>query len=367
MFTYQLPPSLIAHTPAQPRSAARLLTWPGLTEQPFSTLPNLLNPGDLLILNSSQVIPARLFATRPPRPSTPDTPHPTPIQVEILLHRPIGGDLSYWEVYAKPGRRLKHGDTLNLEKDGPAATLERIEPAAGEEAPYLSGPPFRLRFAAPGSAVAAYVQAHGHTPLPPYIHTQDSDFVKEKYQTVYANPATPGSVAAPTAGLHFTPEVLEALHKKGIATAHVTLHVGAGTFQNPTPEQIASGHLHTEYCRLSPQTAAQILATRRAGGKVIAVGTTACRTLESWGQKGLPEQGFEGDTSIFIQPGYSFTVVDKLLTNFHLPGSSLLMLVAAFIGEAEIAQLYDHAIKNRYRFYSFGDTSLLTRKGPQNA
>jgi S-adenosylmethionine:tRNA ribosyltransferase-isomerase len=207
--------------------------------------------------------------------------------------------------------------------------------------------------------ISAFLQKYGHTPLPPYIHTQDSDFVRKRYQTVYAQ--KPGSVAAPTAGLHFTPQLLEKLRQKGVNIAHVTLHVGAGTFQNPTPEQLLSGKLHAEHAELPPETAKKILETKQLGGEIVAVGTTALRTLETWGQKGKPLQGLNEETSIFIRPGYTFQVVDKLITNFHLPGSSLLMLVEAFIGPG-IHQLYQHAIAKNFRFYSFGDTSLLTRQ-----
>jgi len=342
-YAYHLPPQLIAQTAAEPRDSARLLQWPQAQETPFRQLPSLLNPGDLLILNTSKVIPARLYATRPAR----EAGKPS-IKVEFLLHRPLSTNLTRWQTFAKPARRLKPGDTLTLE-GGATATVEE----AG------SNPTITFNLAS--EAISIYLEAHGHTPLPPYIHAEDTAATRARYQTVYANPATPGSVAAPTAGLHFTPEVFAALKQKGINTAHVTLHVGAGTFLNPTPEQLASGQLHAEYAELPPETAAAIAATKRAGGNVIPVGTTALRTIETWANLGSPAQGFAADTTLFIRPGYEFKVADRLLTNFHLPGSSLLMLVAAFIGEESMAKLYQHAIAHNFRFYSFGDTSLLTR------
>jgi S-adenosylmethionine:tRNA ribosyltransferase-isomerase len=342
-YAYHLPPELIAHAAAEPRDSARLLQWPQAQESAFSNLPGLLNPGDLLILNTSKVIPARLFGTRPARQASGH-----PIKIEFLLHRPLSTDLTLWQTFAKPARRLKAADVITL--DGNATAT--VQSNDGNPTILINLPP---------EAIPAYLETHGHTPLPPYIKAEDTPATRARYQTVYANPATPGSVAAPTAGLHFTPEVFAALKAKGINTAAVTLHVGAGTFLNPTPEQLASGHLHAEYAELSPATAAAILATKRAGGNVIPVGTTALRTLETWAALDSPTQGFAGDTTLFIRPGYEFKVADRLLTNFHLPGSSLLMLVAAFIGEDSMAKLYQHAIAQNFRFYSFGDTSLLTR------
>lgn len=379
MFTYQLPPHLIAHNPAEPRDSARMLHYPGLAETPFSELPNFLNPGDLLVLNTSQVIPARLYATRASR-----TPGGAPVKIELLLHRALGPNLDRWETYVRGARKLKNGDTLTL-AEGVTATItlpddgERdetvpAEGADGEKTPVSekaaavdrpkSGavPLYRLEFhnLLKAEDISAFLHKNGHTPLPPYIHTQDSGFIRQRYQTVYAK--QPGSVAAPTAGLHFTSQLIEKVKEKGVGVAHVTLHVGAGTFQNPTPEQIVSGKLHTEHAELSAEVAEKIIETKRLGGKIVAVGTTTLRTLETWGQLGQPLQGLNAETSIFIRPGYTFQVVDKLITNFHLPESSLLMLVEAFIGPG-IAELYQHAMQNNFRFYSFGDTSLLTRKG----
>lgn len=381
MFTYQLPPSHIAHTPAEPRDSARMLHYPGLTETPFSALPDFLNAGDLLVLNTSQVIPARLFATRPSR-----TPGGAPVTIELLLHRALTPHLTSWQTYVRPARKLKDGDILTF-ADGTTASITRT-PGQGVETELLvsyaqpsdtnsapgaadghqksgASPVFHLEFhnLLNAQQVSAFLTQNGHTPLPPYIHTQDSEFIRKRYQTVYAR--QPGSVAAPTAGLHFTEQTLEKLRQKGVNVAHVTLHVGAGTFQNPTPEQLVTGKLHAEHAELTPDVAKLIKQTKHLGGNVIAVGTTALRTLESWAQKGMPDQGFNEETTIFIRPGYRFQIVDKLITNFHLPHSSLLMLVEAFIGPG-ISELYQHAIQNNFRFYSFGDTSLLTRQEPEN-
>ena len=342
-YNYTLPPELIAHNAAEPRDSARLLAWPDLTEHTFKNLPGLLNPGDLLILNTSKVIPARLFGSRPSR----EAEKPA-IPVEFLLHRPLRPDLTRWQTFAKPARRLKEGDIITLE-GGATATIHATQPNV------------QLQFNLSPQEIPGYLEKHGHTPLPPYIHAEDTPQTRSRYQTVYADATKSGSVAAPTAGLHFTPEVFAALSAKGIKTAPVTLHVGAGTFLNPTEEQLKSGILHAEYAMLPADTAALIAETKRAGGSVIPVGTTALRTLETWAKLGSPAEGFAQDTTLFIRPGYEFKVADRLLTNFHLPGSSLLMLVAAFIGEESLKTLYEHAIQNKFRFYSFGDTSLLTK------
>ena len=303
----------------------------------------MLNPGDLIILNTSKVIPARLYGIRPPREEGSN-----PVNVEILLHHSLSPNLTEWEVFAKPGRRLKQGDEIILQGNVKATVIAQ-------------GANPHIRLDLKPSDVTGYLEENGHTPLPPYIKAEDNADIRARYQTVYANATTPGSVAAPTAGLHFTPQVLQTLEKKGIHTAPVTLHVGAGTFLNPTPEQLASGQLHAEWAHIPPETAALIAQTKAGGGNIIAVGTTALRTLETWANLGSPAEGFSGETTLFIRPGYQFKVVDKLLTNFHLPGSSLLMLVAAFVGENSMKELYQHAIANNFRFYSFGDASLLTR------
>lgn len=337
-YSYTLPPELLAHTAAEPRDSAKLLVWDGTArDHVFRDLPQFLSPGDVLVVNSSRVIPARLFATR------------NALKVELLLHRPLQSDLTQWQALAKPRRKLKLGDVLTLE-GGASATITGLPEG------YV-----HLTLRLPAPAIPAYLEAHGHTPLPPYIKAEDSPEIRARYQNVYASSAHQGSVAAPTAGLHFTPELLATLAAQGVARHDVVLHVGAGTFMNPTPEQIAKGELHAEWAHLPASTAEAILAAQARGNKVVAVGTTALRTLETWGRLGLPPEGFTGDTTLFIQPGFAFKVATHLITNFHLPGSSLLMLVAAFVGgEERLAALYDHAIEKRYRFYSFGDSSLLT-------
>lgn len=349
-YTYHLPPQLIAHSPAEPRDSARLLVWPSeeVHENNFSSLPNFLEAGDVLVVNRSKVIPARLHGVRTARST--GGAGATAVPIELLLHRTLGADGHDWQVLAKPTKRLKVGDTIQLPHGGQAQVL-------------ATSPHVHVRLLPPhGQSVGDYLEQAGETPLPPYIHTADSPTIRARYQTVYADTTQPGSVAAPTAGLHFTPAVLAALAAKGVQVLPVVLHVGAGTFQNPTPEQLASGQLHAEWAHVPASTATAVLAAQARGNRVIAVGTTALRTLETWGQRGLPPHGFTGDTTLLIQPGFAFKVVDQLVTNFHLPGSSLLMLVAAFIGLDELHQMYDKAIAQTYRFYSFGDSSLLTRK-----
>jgi S-adenosylmethionine:tRNA ribosyltransferase-isomerase len=272
------------------------------------------------------------------------------VEVEILLHQSQSAGLKKWTAFARPGKRLKEGDVIHFE-DGTMAAIE-AKNDDGQVTITLNV----------SGQVADWLEKNGHTPLPPYIHAEDNAVVRARYQTVYADAHKPGSVAAPTAGLHFTPALLEKLKAKGVNIAQVTLHVGAGTFLNPTDEQIANRKLHPEFAHLPPETAQAIADTKRAGGKVTAVGTTATRTLESWALAGMPATGFAAATTLFIQPGFKFQVVDRLMTNFHLPQSSLLMLVAAFVGPTW-QELYRTAIGNDLRFYSFGDSSLLTKNG----
>jgi S-adenosylmethionine:tRNA ribosyltransferase-isomerase len=350
MFTYTLPPELIAHKAAEPRESARLLQWGNNgtgTLHTYADLPSILEKGSLLVFNESKVIPARLFGTRRARVEGQGD-----VACEILLHRPLQPDLTRWQALAKPGRRLRDGDQITLE-GGATATIE------GWEGGFVN-----LALNLKPADVEPYLNAHGHTPLPPYINAQDTAETRNRYQTVFAK--TPGSVAAPTASLHFSQALLEALDKAGIHTAKVTLHVGAGTFLNPTPEQIAAGKLHAEWCHLPPETAQAINEAKAEGRPVIPVGTTSLRTLEGAALHHLHPKPYTlnpytGETDIFIQPGFQFRVADRLLTNFHLPGSSLLMLVAAFIGETQLAALYEKAMAERMRFYSFGDGCLLTR------
>lgn len=349
IYTYHLPPELIAHTAAEPRESARLLRWPENDLSTYADLPRYFTKGDLLVVNESKVLPARLFGERTGRGEG----HPA-VKVELLLHRPLDATMTRWQAMARPMRRLREGDTLVLE-GGATARIERRDGEMGFVELALQLAP---------AEVEPYLQAHGHTPLPPYIHADDSPAVRARYQTTYAR--TPGSVAAPTAGLHFSERLMANLAAVGVDVGRVTLHVGAGTFLNPTPEQLAAGKLHREWCEVPAETAAAITAAKARGNKVVAVGTTTCRTLESAALATAASSDcglspFQGETDLLIRPGFTFRVVDRLITNFHLPGSSLLMLVGAFIGEDALEALYARAIAERLRFYSFGDGCLLTR------
>jgi S-adenosylmethionine:tRNA ribosyltransferase-isomerase len=350
-FDYVLPTELIAQTPIEPRDASRLMVVDRssgqVTHHHFHALPDFLRQGDLLVHNESRVIPARLFARKP-----------TGGQVEILLLRQRSDDT--WETLVG-GKRVRPGMRLTL-IEGPGgaptdATAEVIE--AGERGMRV------LAFDRPVLPLAGKV---GITPLPPYIHTPLENIdenLSARYQTVYAR--VPGSAAAPTAGLHFTPELLERLWGMGVESAFVNLHIGMDTFRPVSEEDIEEHHMHTEYCWLTPEAAAQINQTRAEGGRVVAIGTTSVRVLESASQQtGEPAshasptvQPFDGPTDLFITPGYEFRAVDVLITNFHLPRSTLLMLVAAFAGKDLLDHAYAEAIRERYRFYSFGDAMLI--------
>jgi S-adenosylmethionine:tRNA ribosyltransferase-isomerase len=342
-FDFHLPPELIAQHPAAERSGSRLLdaTGPAAVDRVFRELPGLLSAGDLLVFNNTKVIKARLFGVKA-----------TGGSVEALVERVLPGTQEVWmhlraSKSPKPGSRVRFADAFDAE------VLGRCGPDNGL---------FHLRFAGDPFAL---LDAHGHVPLPPYIaHADDADDVR-RYQTVFA--AEPGAVAAPTAALHFDEGVLAALAERGVGTAEVTLHVGAGTFQPVRVDSIADHKMHSEWCHVSPETAARIAATKAAGGRVLAVGTTTLRTLESAAvaarQAGLTEllQTGARETDIFITPGFQFQVVDRLLTNFHLPRSTLMMLVSAFAGYGPVMALYRHAIAQRYRFFSYGDAMLLDR------
>lgn len=339
LFDFTLPPECIAHAPVTPRDAARLLhvSGQGRVDRVVRDLPGLLNPGDILVFNDSKVIPARLFAQVGEK------------QVEVLLHQPaIAGQQTRWHAFARPAKKLKPGMELTF-APGFTATVE----GRTEDGQVV------LNFPYDAATLFAKLHAHGHMPLPPYIDRADEAADKTRYQTVYAR--AEGSVAAPTAGLHFTPELLEALRARGVHTAFVTLHVGAGTFQPVKVEDTAEHAMHREHITLTADTAAQINEARAAGGRVIAVGTTSLRILESVAAEDGGLQAFDGETGIFITPGYRFKIVDRLMTNFHLPKSTLFMLVSAFAGLEAMQAAYAHAIAQGYRFYSYGDTSLLER------
>lgn len=335
-YFYNLPPELIAQEPAEPRDHSRLLVMGRetgvLADRHFYDLPDFLNPGDCLILNDSRVLPARLYGRK----------KDTGASVELLLLHPRGKDR--WEVLAGPGRRAKPGNILVF-GDG---LLEAEVVDVVEEGNRL------VEFRYDGNFYQL-LERIGEMPLPHYItrHLEDN----ERYQTVYSR--EPGSAAAPTAGLHFTPELLDRVREKGVEVGFVTLHVGLGTFR-PVKEEIITDHkMHSEHYELSPETAAMINRTKARGGRVIAVGTTSCRTLESVGMADGRIEPAEGWTDIFIYPGYRFQVLDGLLTNFHLPESTLIMLVSAFAGYEHTMAAYAHAVEERYRFFSFGDAMLV--------
>jgi len=337
-FDYELPPDLIAQTPIEPRDCSRLMVahrrTGEITHRHFCDLPDFLRPGDLLVHNESRVIPARLFAHKP-----------TGGRVEILLLRQRSDDT--WETLVK-GRRIREGTRLTL--------LDGLDGRpTGAEAEVIEERERGMRVLAFDQPVLPLAERVGVTPLPPYIHTPLAD--AERYQTVYAH--TPGSAAAPTAGLHFTPALLQRLQEMGVQSAFVTLHIGLDTFRPVREEHVEEHHMHTEYCSLKPEVAAQVNQAKLEGHRIVAVGTTSVRVLETAAVEAQIVPPFEGATGLFIYPGYEFRVVDALITNFHLPRSTLLMLVAAFTGKELLDRVYAEAIRLRYRFYSFGDAMLV--------
>ena len=330
-FNYHLPESSIAQTPLEPRDSSRLLVLHRdtgtLEHRIFRELGDYLRPNDLLVLNRTRVIPARIYARKP-----------TGGRVELLLLR--RRDLLRWEALVG-GKGLRVGSRVRVE-DGPEALIVEM----------LTGSERLLLFSEP---IEPYFPKVGHVPLPPYIHEKLTD--PDRYQTVYAR--EPGSAAAPTAGLHFTARLMDELQADGVKIAYVTLHVGLDTFAPVTEENPEKHKIHTEWCELSQETADAINQTKASGGRVIAVGTTSVRTLESAadGQNGI--LSYNGPTSIYILPGYKFKIVDAMITNFHLPKSTLIMLVSAFAGREKILETYQTAIQEGYRFYSFGDAMLI--------
>ncbi|MEL6494613.1 MAG: tRNA preQ1(34) S-adenosylmethionine ribosyltransferase-isomerase QueA [Cyanobacteria bacterium J06623_7] len=341
-YTYDLPQPLIAQNPAVPRDSSRLLIVNprlGSEHSVFRDLADWLNPGDLLVLNNTRVIPARLYGHKT-----------TGSQVEILLIEERGADR--WLALVKPGKRFTLGAKINFVSAN-HSTLQ-AEVVAKDEA---TGGRILQFSVPPGKSLWQLLDDYGQLPLPPYI--TESEAPGERYQTVYAE--EPGAIAAPTAGLHFTPELLAQLTERGIEQAQITLHVGIGTFRPVEIEQIEGHTMHQEWIEVSESTVKQIRATKANGGRVIAVGTTVTRALE--GAAAASESGqlepFRGKTDLFIYPGYQWQVIDGLITNFHLPGSSLLMLVSAMIGRERLLKLYQEAITLNYRFYSFGDAMFI--------
>jgi S-adenosylmethionine:tRNA ribosyltransferase-isomerase len=364
-FDFELPPELIAQHPAAERSASRLLDGTGAlpVDRIFRDLPGLLREGDLLVFNDTRVVKARLFGEKP-------TGGKVELLVERVLHgtgtEPVtpdtGGTSSNadaaWEVacHMKVSKKPQPGTTLVMAGGAFGATLLGRWPDAA------AGPLFRFRFEGPlGTTAYDLMERHGHVPLPPYITHTDSADDAQRYQTVFAR--VPGAVAAPTAALHFDADMLAALDACGVRRAAVTLHVGAGTFQPVKADRIADHHMHHERYAVPAATQEAIRETRARGGRIVAVGTTTVRTLESWAQSG----DAEGDTNIFITPGFHFAVVDLLVTNFHLPRSTLMMMVSAFAGYEHIMALYRHAVAQRYRFFSYGDSMLLQCRPAEHA
>jgi S-adenosylmethionine:tRNA ribosyltransferase-isomerase len=333
-FDFALPPDLIAQHPAAERSASRLLDGTGdrPVDRIFRELPALLAPGDLLVFNDTQVVKARLFGEKP-----------TGGKLELLIERVIGDR----EVVAH----------MKVSKKPPVGTVLRMDGGFSARLdgrwPREDGALFRFTLS---DDPYALMERHGHVPLPPYIEHADTADDVRRYQTVFAK--NPGAVAAPTAALHFDEALLTELEARGVRRASVTLHVGAGTFQPVKAQNIAEHQMHSERYDVPPSTQQAIARTREQGGRIVAVGTTTVRTLESWAATGQAS----GDTSIFITPGFEFRVVELLVANFHLPRSTLLMLVSAFAGYDRVMSLYRHAVDSRYRFFSYGDAMLLARE-----
>lgn len=334
-FYYDLPKELIAQFPAKDRSSARLLIYnrkeKALEDRIFSDIIEYLNPGDVLVRNDTKVIPARIYAHREETGGT----------MEFLLLKRLSD--KRWECLAKPGRRAKPGLRFKVNDELSVTVADVLEDGN------------RIIDLEYEGILEEILDRVGEMPLPPYITEKLQD--KTRYQTVYAHES--GSAAAPTAGLHFTDELLKRISDKGVEIVDVLLHVGLGTFRPVSVENVEEHHMHSEYYRCSEEAAERINAARAKGGRIIAVGTTSCRTLESISdENGIVHAG-SGMTDIFITPGYSFKAVDALITNFHLPESTLLMLISAFSTREEIMRIYEHAVKERYRFFSFGDAMLI--------
>ena len=336
-FWYDLPKELIAQEPACPRDAARLMVLnqkdDSIQHRIFRDLPEYLEPGDLLVVNNSKVLPARIVGVK----------QPTGAVCELLLLRQVKGD--QWECLAKPGKRMQPGTKVSF-GDGSLTAIvdETLE----------DGNKF-VTFYYDTETLYEKLDEFGKMPLPPYITKQLDD--QSQYQTVYAKEL--GSAAAPTAGLHFTPELLEKIQAKGVNIGYVTLHVGLGTFRPVKEDEITDHEMHSEYCVISQETADLINRTKANGGRCICVGTTSCRTLESWAAEDGHMEAKAGWTNIYIYPGYRFKVMDGLVTNFHLPESTLIMLVSALYGYEKTMAAYKVAVEQKYRFFSFGDAMLI--------
>ena len=382
-FDYRLPQELIAQEPLSDRAAARLLQLnrsdDRLDDLVFRDFPQLLRPDDLLVFNNTKVLPARLFGRRSGSRAQPLSTHNPAAKdflrgrVEVLLTRQLSAHPGEWEALVHPGRKLGLGERIYFGGDADELSHELAAEIVGRG----TFGERRLRFD-PVDDFFGVLNRIGHIPLPPYIDRPDTPSDRESYQTIYAKP--PGSVAAPTAGLHFTPEILERIHERGIETVEITLHVGLGTFQ-PVREEVVEEHkLHREWYEISVDAAQRIQRACDAGRRIVAVGTTTVRTLEFAARTSPPKQNQlgacpelaagwgtpdgritaqSGEADIFIYPGFEFRVVGAVLTNFHLPKSTLLMLVSAFAGRERTLQAYEHAVRQRYRFYSYGDCMFV--------
>jgi S-adenosylmethionine:tRNA ribosyltransferase-isomerase len=357
-FHYDLPDELIAQQPLPDRAASRLLHLAAATgafeDRQFREFPDLLRPNDLVVFNNTRVFPARLYGRRAGLKSQPVSPHNPASReflrgrVEVLLTRQLRTEPNEWECLVRPGRKIGVGEHLFFgdHDELQAEVITRAE--FGER---------HIRFA-PAEDFFAKVERIGHVPLPPYIAREDSSSDRERYQTVYARER--GSVAAPTAGLHFTPEILARLRERGIETAEVTLHVGLGTFQPVRAEKVEEHKLHSEPYSISRGAAETINRALSEDRRIVAIGTTTVRTLEYAAQEGGGQiHAGSGDANLFIYPGFKFQVVSALLTNFHLPQSTLLMLVCALGGKDNVLRAYNHAVAGRYRFYSYGDCMFV--------
>ncbi|MCI8828907.1 MAG: tRNA preQ1(34) S-adenosylmethionine ribosyltransferase-isomerase QueA [Ruminiclostridium sp.] len=335
-FYYDLPPELIAQTPIQRRDASRLMTLDRETgavgHRHFYELPTMLRPGDCLVLNDSRVLPARLIGQRMPSGGA----------CEVVLLTDRGENV--WECLVRPGKKLREGAQLSFGEGRMTAQVQTV----------LENGNRLIHFDCQGIFLEQ-LETLGRMPLPPYIKKELQD--GERYQTVYSKAV--GSAAAPTAGLHFTKELLEQLQGMGVKLCFVTLHVGLGTFRPVKAENLDEHEMHSEYCLIPQETADIINETKRAGGRVICVGTTSCRTIESWAGEGGQLTACAGWTNIFIYPGYHFKVLDALITNFHLPESTLIMLVSALAGREHVLEAYRQAVKEQYRFFSFGDAMYI--------
>lgn len=334
-FYYELPEELIAQTPLAQRDASRLMVLNKesgeITHRQFFNIIDYLQPGDCLVLNNSRVLPARLIGHRPSGGA-----------VEVLLLKDVGNKC--WECLCRPGKKMQVGNTVIFGDGELTATVREVQETGNRV----------IEFHYDGIFLE-HLERLGKMPLPPYIKAELAD--RERYQTVYSKDA--GSAAAPTAGLHFTEELLDRIRAKGVKTAFVTLHVGLGTFRPVKAENILEHHMHSELCMMDAQTAETLNETRKNGGRIICVGTTSCRTLESLAAEDGSFAAGSKWTEIFIYPGYRFKAMDALITNFHLPESTLVMLVSAFAGREHVLNAYAEAVKERYRFFSFGDAMFV--------